>query len=114
MEGNDRICVDQLFSLIQSSEYKSLRMCHRMQINHIFIFTLLLFLLSLAMTDTNNNNNNSSNNSKTELELPTEVLTKKFIPFNEHIETVESTIINVPVRCPPSMVKVGKRCRTIF
>lgn len=76
-----------------------------MKIYIFFNLILLLFLLPLAMTDNNNNN--------TESKLPAEV-SKKFIPFDERIETIESSIINVPVRCPPSMVKVGKRCRTIF
>ncbi|XP_031782507.1 uncharacterized protein LOC100679228 [Nasonia vitripennis] len=40
---------------------------------------------------------------------------KRFIPFAKGEDKVqEGSIINVPTRCPPNMLKVGNRCRTVY
>lgn len=39
--------------------------------------------------------------------------TKIFIRFDrQKLET--GSIIDLPIRCPPEKLKVGKRCRTVF
>lgn len=41
---------------------------------------------------------------------------KRFVPFVRGAgdKVQEGSIINVPTRCPPNMLKVGNRCRTVY
>lgn len=50
-----------------------------------------------------------------EAESGQELPKRRFIPFVKGEDKVqEGSIINVPTRCPPNMLKVGNRCRTVY
>lgn len=66
---------------------------------NIYLFISLIFSYSLLTSALNKTVNTARQ-------------TQRFIPFDQRFEA--GSVINVPLRCPPSTFKVGNRCRTIF
>lgn len=102
LEEEDLIRVRKNTNQFQCKYYE------RMKLNKVDLIVLLFYIFVLIIGCTSIPMNKDKLIIITE--KPKEL--KRFIRFDEAIKM--TSIINVPLHCPPEKVKVGNRCRSVF